>query len=240
VPASIIGPDIGTALSRGAAEWGIDLDAGQVARFVRFATLLDEGNRRLNLTRIRPEDVVSLHFLDSLALAAVARPQPGMQLVDVGTGGGFPGVPLAIAFPTLKVTLLDGTRKRLIFLDAVIAELGLKQVQTLHARAEDLARNPAWRESFDFATARAVAGMPVLAGWLLPLVKPGGLAVAYKSREAAVEIEGARPEIGNLSGRIERIADLRIPDTEIERKLVLIRKLRPLAAVPRRNTTRRA
>jgi 16S rRNA (guanine527-N7)-methyltransferase len=229
----------GRALAEGAAEWGIDLTDVQLERFARFAALLEAGNTRLNLTRIRPEDRVALHFLDSLALAAVARLEPDMDLIDVGTGGGFPGIPLAIAFPELNVTLLDGTRKRLAFLDEVIADLGLtRRVRTLHARAEELARNPARRERYDFATARAVAKMPTLAGWLLPLVKPGGLAVAYKSRDAAVEIEAARPEIVDLSGRIERIADIRLPGTEIERKLVLIRKTRPISAGLHRDRAR--
>ncbi len=215
-----------TQLVRGAAEWDIILSDAVVDRFERFAIMLDAANAQFNLTRIAPNDIVTLHFLDSLALCAVLTPEPETRLIDVGTGAGFPGLPLAIVFPELQVTLLDSTRKRLDFLDSVIAELGLSQAQTLHGRAEELGRDALRRESYDLVTARAVARMPTLAGWLLPLARPGGLTVAYKSRDAGVEIEAARPQIGAMGGKIERVADVLLPGAEIVRKLALIRKVR--------------
>ncbi|MCW3095029.1 MAG: rRNA m(7)G-527 methyltransferase [Chthonomonadaceae bacterium] len=211
-------------LRSGAELWGLTLDGATVDRFARFADMLEEGNRRLNLTRVPPSEYDTLHFLDSLALAAVLPPKPGMSLLDVGTGAGFPGLPLALVFPELRVTLMDGTRKRLDFLDEVIVALGLNNVRTLHGRAEEVARLPAHRQRYDLVTARAVAKMPQLAQWLLPLVRPGGLAVAYKSRETDPEVAEADRVLKQLGGECEQVVEVALPGTEIVRRLVLIRR----------------
>ncbi len=134
-------PSVQVSLLQGAQAFGLVLDSAALARFARFALLLEEGNRQLNLTRIRPEDVVTLHFLDSLALAVAHRPASGARVLDVGTGAGFPGVPLALAFPDVTVTLMDSTRKRLLWLDSALSELAILNAHTLHARAEELARD---------------------------------------------------------------------------------------------------
>ena len=211
-------------LRSGAAVWGLKLEEATVDRFARFADLLEEANTRLNLTRVPPAETATLHYLDSLALAAVFTPKPGSTLLDVGTGAGFPGLPLALAYPHLKVTLMDGTRKRLNFLDEAISTLGLTNVRTLHGRAEEIARLPAHRQAYDLVTARAVAKMPQLVQWLLPLVRTGGLAVAYKSQDTDLEVAEAESVLKGLGGKWERVVEVALPGTEIVRKLVLIER----------------
>ncbi len=226
--------DFADSLAAGANALGLTLDADTVARFARFAILLEAGNRKLNLTRIRLEDVTSLHFLDSLVVAAAHRPAPGARLLDVGTGAGFPGLPLALVFPALDVTLMDATRKRLVFLDEVLHDLSVTNARTLHARAEELARDPDHRERYDLVTARAVAPLSTLAGWLLPFARVGGLAVAYKSRDAQAEADAARSVIAELGGVLEQSADIELPGTDITRKLILMRKVRSVPFKTRR------
>ena len=193
--------------------------------------MLTEANRSLNLTRVPPDEFVTLHFLDSLSLAAALSPRPGDRLIDVGTGAGFPGVPLALAYPELSVTLLDGTRKRLDFIDSAIAELAISNARTLHGRAEDISRQSTHRCGYDIATARAVAKLPHLAGWMLPLVRPSGHAVAYKSQDVDAETEDARPAIARLGGTVERVVEVALPESQIVRKLIILDKLPSAMAV---------
>jgi len=223
-----------TYLREGAAALGIALDERQLDQFALFEEMLADWNQRLNLTRVPREQTVALHFLDSLAAARGADLSGGGRLIDVGTGAGFPGLPLKIAFPGLEVVLLDSTRKKLGFVEAVIDRLGLAGTRTLHARAEEVARERAYRQRFDFASARAVAALPVLAGWLLPFVRVGGTALALKSREAGTEIEEARSVVESLGGRLLEPARVRLPGTQIERLIVPIRRVRPAAPAPGR------
>ena len=187
---------------------------GQTAeRLAIYQTLLSDWNQRVNLTSDASfEATLDRHFLDSIAPLAVEGLFPrGARLIDVGTGAGFPGLPLAIARPDLDVLLLDSLKKRLTFLEAVVAELGLTNVRTLHARAEDGAHNPACRECFDVAVARAVASAPVLMELLLPFVRTGGKAVCYKGPSAEDEMSAAKRASHLLGGGVIESVPIPIP-----------------------------
>ncbi len=211
-------------LHHGAAVWGIELDSEAIDRFALFSTLLIEGNSRLNLTRVPPEEFVTRHYLDSLALFAIGQWQEIRTVLDVGTGAGFPGIPLAIVRPEWQITLLDSTRKRLLFLDDVIAKLKLPNVRTVHSRAEEFNRNAPESSHFDLVVSRAVAPMTQLVEWCLPHVKPNGLTVAYKSSAIAAELTEALPTLQRYDGNVELEREITIPYCEIVRKLIGIRK----------------
>ena len=205
-----------------AAEYGFALTEQQLDRFDRYAQLLVEWNEKMNLTAItQPRDIVIKHFLDSiLALKAVELPQ-GASLVDVGSGAGFPSVPMLILRPDLKLTLLDSLNKRLIFLEALLADLGLEATR-LHARAEEAGKGKQ-RQQFDCATARAVAQLNKLCEYCLPLVKEGGTFLALKGADGEAEAEGAAKAIRLLGGTLGEIKHYSLPDGD-KRALVVIKK----------------
>ena len=210
-----------THLRKGLAELGLGDDT--VPSLLRFGDLLLEKNKVMNLTAITdPEDVASLHFLDSAALLTLADLK-GKTVVDVGTGAGFPGMPLKILEPSIRMTLLDSLGKRITFLQEVCDELGLQNVQCVHARAEDFAAEH--RQSFDFAVSRAVANLSVLCEFCLPLVKVGGYFLSMKSVESGEELEAAQKAIKTLGGRVERTADYQIPGTEVVHRVIFIKKI---------------
>ena len=210
-------------LQQGLETWGLPTDA--IPRLQEFSRLLLEKNRVMNLTAIAdPADVARLHFLDCASLLTIAD-FPGKNVVDVGTGAGFPGMPLKILEPSIRMTLLDSLGKRITFLQEVCDELGLQNVQCVHARAEEFAAEH--RQSFDFAVSRAVANLSVLCELCLPLVKPGGKFLAMKSVDSDAEIDSARSAIGQLGGKIEKLLDYTVPCTEVRHRVVLIRKVKP-------------
>ena len=223
-----------TLLVSGAAAYGVDLTGQQIDQFKRYADRLIEWNARFNLTAITdPTEITVKHFLDSLSVIRAMRDPH--RMIDVGAGAGFPGVPIKIARPAVELTLLETTRKKCEFLQAVIAELGLDNAVVVNARAEEAGRDPAHREAYDVAVARAVAEMPVLSEYLLPFVKIGGLAVAQKSKEAPREVGRAGAAIATLGGRLKKIVPVTVPGLAEQRYLVVLEKIAPTPAkYPRR------
>ena len=205
------------------------------ARLAKYGQLLLEKNQVMNLTAIRePEGAARLHFLDCATLLNYCDFQ-GKTLIDVGTGAGFPGLALKIMVPTLDVTLLDSLNKRLDWLDEVSTALELEGVRTLHARAEEQALVKGYRDSFDFAAARAVADLRVLCELCLPYVKVGGQFLAMKSANSTQELEQAAHAVKLLGGRVADIKDYTVPGTEVTHRLIIIEKLAPtLKGYPRR------
>lgn len=226
-----------TVLEAGARALGVALDDAQLGRFRRYGALLLDWNERMNLTAITdPAEVQALHFLDALALVPAIRAwcdaagYDDPTLIDIGSGAGLPGLPLKIALPRLRVTLLDATGKRVRFLQAVIADLGLRGIGAVQGRAEEVARDGEWRERFDLVTARAVARLPTLLEWCLPFARPGGLLLAPKAGDLAAEVAEGRRAAAILGGRVDdpRPAPLReLPG----RALILVDKV---AATPPR------
>ena len=202
--------------------WNIALTGTQLDQLDAFAQILVDYNQKVNLTAITsPEGIEDRHFADSLLFAA--QPEVQGKLVDVGTGAGFPGMPLKILEPSIRMTLLDSLGKRITFLQEVCDELGLQNVQCVHARAEEFAAEH--RQSFDFAVSRAVANLSVLCELCLPLVKAGGYFLSMKSVESDEELESAKKAIKTLGGQVERTADYQIPGTEVVHRVIFIKKI---------------
>lgn len=225
-------------LRRGLDEYGL---AGRVSpRAVQdlsiYCRMLLDKNREMNLTAITdPVDAANLHMLDCAALLNCAELEGGKTLIDVGTGAGFPGMALKILAPSLDVTLLDSLNKRLDWLAEVVGSLGLAGIHTVHARAEEAGLDPALRERFDFATARAVADLRILCELCLPFVKVGGRFLAMKSTGSDEEIQGAQTATQTLGGRVERSFDYTIPGTDVTHRVVVVEKTAPTpTSYPRR------
>ena len=202
----------------------LGLPADGIPALIRYADLLVEKNKVMNLTAItEPADIARLHFLDSAALLTIADFKE-KTVADVGTGAGFPGVPLRIIEPSMHLTLLDALNKRVEFLKEVCGDLGLADVECVHARAEEFAADR--RESFDLVTSRAVAALPLLCELCLPLVNVGGSFISMKSVDAGAELDSARRAIEVLCGTVDRVVDYDIPGTEIRHRAIVIKKAR--------------
>lgn len=215
-------------LRSGAHELGIELSDSQLRQFDEFAALLVEANKSINLTRItEPEEIITSHFLDSLTTLSALDIAPNANVIDVGTGAGFPGVPIKIVRPDISITLLDATQKKLDFIRDSVDQIGLQDIEVVHARAEDIGHNPKFRERYDVAYARALSEMKVLAELCLPLVRVGGHLVAQKSENIDEEVKAAKPIVGQLGGILEKTVRTAIPGTDIVRQLIVIVKAKP-------------
>ncbi len=242
-----------TQFHKDLAEWGITLTAKQDEQFLKFYELLVEWNSFMNLTAITEfDEVMKKHFLDSLSFIHYFKKHEleskvlngndakdselgnhdfvnnllnqKFSMIDVGTGAGFPGIPLAIFFPEARFTLMDSLNKRIKFLDEVVKELEITNVETIHSRAEDLAKNVQYREKYDYAVSRAVANLSTLTEYCLPFVKVGGNFISYKSERLSDELSQANNSITILGGNIKDQIDFNLPETDIYRNLLVIYK----------------
>ncbi len=210
-------------LREGAGKFGVTLDDAMVTALLQYKRILLEWNEKMNLTAIEEDrDFIIKHFVDSLSIMPFLK--DGQSLIDVGTGAGFPGLPLKIAKPSLNIVLLDSLEKRIGFLNAVITELQLAGIRTIHSRAEDAGTAAEFREKSDVAVARAVASLPVLLEYCLPLVKTGGIFIAMKAASEETGISNKALDI--LGGRVEEIKDFLLPGSDMKRSIIVVRKLR--------------
>lgn len=213
-------------LEQGLADYNITLSDRQAEQFVDYGALLLEWNQKMNLTAITdPVEIAVKHFLDSLTGVRVVAFHQIDNMIDLGTGAGFPGIPLKILFPDLQVVLADSLKKRIGFLNYVIEHLELTNINTVHGRAEDLARKPEFREKFDLCASRAVANLAVLSEYCLPFVKKGGFFLSYKGPGAENELQNAKQAIKVLGGNLKNTDSFTLPPDEGERTLVLIEKI---------------
>jgi len=203
-----------------------ELTEDQVENFFKYMNLLLEWNEKINLTAITDvDDIILKHFIDSMTVLKYI--EKGKSIIDVGTGAGFPGIPIAIMREDVKITLLDSVNKRINFLNEVCSELKINNIETIHGRAEEAGQNKQYREKYDIAVSRAVANMTTLSEYLIPFVKVGGICICMKGSEIDHELEQAKFAIKELGGKIEKVEKFNLPDSDIERNIVIIKKIKP-------------
>lgn len=205
-------------------ELQIEIQEKQIMQFYQYMNLLMEWNDKINLTSIiEPKEIIEKHFIDSLTV--IKQIEKHAKIIDIGTGAGFPGIPIKIIYPEAKIILVDSLRKRINFLNTVINEIALKDVKTIHSRAEDLGKDIEYREKFDISIARAVSPLNTLIEYLIPFVKISGKCICMKGPNSNDEIEKSERAIRILGGEIEKIEEFVIPETQIRRKIIIIKKI---------------
>jgi 16S rRNA (guanine527-N7)-methyltransferase len=210
--------------------FNVHLTARQVMALINYEKELVEWNQKFNLTAIRDvESIRTKHFLDSYSCVLAWKGTPPLRLVDVGTGAGFPGIPLKIVYPTMHVTLVESVGKKAMFCQHIVSKLGLEDVEVIQARAEALGQDPAHRETYDYAVARAVANLNILSEYLLPLVKVGGTMLAQKGESGPAEAQSAEKAMKLLGGKLKQLIPVELPGVPDDRFLVLVDKV---AATP--------
>ena len=206
-------------------EFNIEINEEQIKSFEKYMNLLLEWNEKINLTAItQPDEVKLKHFVDSLTVLKYINDDD--KVIDIGTGAGFPGIPLKIMNENTKITLLHSINKRINFLNMVIETLNLRNIQAIHGRAEEIARNKLYREKYDVAVSRAVANLSTLTEYMLPFVKVGGKCICMKGANVNEELERAQNAIKELGGEIERVDNFYLSDNDNERNIIVIKKVK--------------
>lgn len=212
------------SLLENAKELDIELTNNQLKQFQDYMKLLLEWNQKINLTAItESEEIIQKHFIDSLTILKYIKEND--KVIDIGTGAGFPGIPIKIVKPEIEINLADSLNKRINFLNIVIEKLNLMQVNTIHTRIEDLGRNKDYREKLDVVTSRAVASFNVLLEYMLPLLKIGGICICMKGSNIE-EIENSKKALETLGGEIEKVEELMLPGSDIKRNIIIVKKIR--------------
>lgn len=208
----------------------IEYSESQIEKLLKYYEMLIEKNKVMNLTAITEfDEVVEKHFIDSLSIVRVIDMEIVHSIIDIGTGAGFPGIPVKIMFPHVKVTLVDSLNKRVNFLNEVIENLELSDIEAYHGRAEDYGRDKKFREKYDVCVSRAVANLASLSEYCMPFVKPDGYFISYKAGDCEKEIDNSKNAIKILSGKIEKVEKFSLPDSEISRSLIKIKKIKNLS-----------
>ena len=219
--------DIENLLVKGLSELGLTITEEQIEKFDKYYEMLIETNKVMNLTSITEYDeVIIKHFIDSLLVVNIFDINQSKKMIDVGTGAGFPGIPIKIMFPHLQITLLDSLNKRINFLQEVSKQVGIDNIEFIHGRAEDFGKLEEYREKYDIATARAVAGLPILMEFCVPFVKVGGYFVCLKGPNANLELEESKAAMDVLGVEFIEKINIELPESDLNHNILVFKKVK--------------